>query len=321
VEMSQSSPACTLINHPNNKLIQWNESSHTFTVERFGILEGITKVLSTQIYPNYDDKYAWTNRDRTHEEKMAKERRDATNSRGREFGKEMHKNTHQWVQCNTRKVKRPFNEFCSKPHCYIRKLFGFLKHQNLVPIDSEFSIWDGSLKLATKIDLIAEDSLTGLLVPIELKFGFNGFGLVSNGNMQPPCQLWPNNAVNQWQIQLLVQTSMLIQNYAIPLSHMRPRVVWIHDNGVHAHELSPATIGVCSSVMQKLKNRTMRASFTHMNIPRAPVSSSTPAPVIDPDIMELLNSVAPQSRAHVSSKTQSQSQSQPYDDSLVQELD
>ena len=309
-----TSPTATLINHPNNKLIKWNESTHTFTVERFGVLEGITKILSTHIYPNYDDQFAWNNRDKTGEEKTAKERRNSGNAKGREFGKNMHKQVHTWVQCNTGKNPRPFREFFSEPHCYLRKLFGFLKAKELIPVESEFSIWDGSLRLATNIDMIAEHK-SGLLVPIELKFGFNGFGLVHNANMQPPFQLWPNHAVNQWQIQLLLQTAMLIQNYAIPLSHMRPLVVWIHDNGVYGEPLSEAAILALPVLVQKLKARPIRSnpvSSMSASMPSSLHSHATNTiipnePTEMSEIMELLNNVTADPQT---TQTQTQPQSQ-----------
>ncbi len=101
------------------------------------------------------------------------------------------------------------------------RIFNYLVNTlHLVPIASEFFLWDPSLKMATRVDLLCLTShMTYVLV--SLKTGRHGRDN-NPGNtakfFQAPLDKLPDSIQNRHILQLLLEVMLLTKQYVIPLS-------------------------------------------------------------------------------------------------------
>jgi len=133
---------------------------------------------------------------------------------------------------------------------------------NLVPIASEFFLWDADINLATRVDLLCLTShLTYVLVSLKTgRYGRDSHPGITAKFFQKPLDKIPDSVQNRHMIQLFIEAMLLLKHYAIPLSDAF--VLY-----VHMDELGLGKGNGSNDVRLSVKRASTLCSKTDMTIP------------------------------------------------------
>lgn len=223
---------CNLQYHPRNKRVCFRRvvthtsditgkriGHKTFLVDKNLHYDGITKPMKQTFWTSYA---APAVKDQVKGKKAGARTTSGCFHGG--SGKLHGTKVHEGLEWLIRVIREPLKKKDGTPvvpmvdPCSYRILCALVKRR-IVPIFSEFVIFDEYSGLATAIDCIGWDISLGHLVAIEVKTGHVGqtnYSSVSgNAHFRPPMEIVPDSALNRAATQLMLSTLILARRYDI----------------------------------------------------------------------------------------------------------
>jgi len=174
-----------LLNSPRNQcisLINVGTRGKAFSIQRDSskavIYSGLTKKLKRIFYPETEEdpmkkKKLESDEFSTRATPYYSPKPERTCSTfGKEHGKLVHAEIYKFVACSTGLIDKPFAELSPDPDPCTLAIIDTVQKKGWVPIASEHMIWDEEALYGTAIDLLAIEKMTGKLILLELKNGY-----------------------------------------------------------------------------------------------------------------------------------------------------
>jgi len=218
-----------LLAHPDRERIQFDPRSRCFRYDG-RVVTGLLRPLKKCFWPSYSWKKANTDSVR----KFCRRDRSLRNQRdGLRRGSRVHVQiellTNEGIEGLIRSQSH-LNASRKRVHLepYTKKLLLALRRYKMRPMASEVCLYDNSLRIATKADLLCLDHQDRLVL-IETKTGFLGSWNRASHPMQK-MQGLSDSPRNQALTQLLFTKNMIEHTYGVPVD--RAFVMRIDEDGV-----------------------------------------------------------------------------------------
>ncbi len=215
-----------LMDHPRNRRVYFrrnktrkgskSDKKMGFIVDRNLFYDGMTKPMGEVFWTSFA---APTVRDKgTKSTRTSKGCYDG--GKGKDHGTKVHEGLERLIMAIR---KPPKNEsavggLATVDPCSYRILSMLIKNR-LIPIFSEFVIFDEYTGLATPIDCVAWDIDSGAVVAVEVKTGHTDqrdYGAVlCNAHFRPPMDCIPDSALNRAATQLMLSMLIVARRYGV----------------------------------------------------------------------------------------------------------
>ena len=183
--------------------------------------------------------------ERTAKERMAFEDTVFENTANKDIGKKRGIRVHKDIQIYVEGGNKWAPEYV--PHPWSRKIIAILTINKIVPLISEFTVWDPLIEVATNVDLICMDRF-GNIVAVELKTGTKKKGEFTGEDARKYKDLYPVNPHSKenllWKIpverallQALISDIILQKYYDIKCYSF---VIHVNDGVCRIHKLHDA---------------------------------------------------------------------------------
>jgi hypothetical protein len=215
-----------LLNHENNKHIRFDQNSKVFMFKATENgsekkVPGITRSLSYAFWPNY--QYTRSRYSRGTGVSSAR--------RGIERGMIVHQQMEDYSNMTIAEFKKKHTIL----HPFTKSLIVYLRCNKLIPIRSEFTIFDSEINKATKIDMLCANEEMEI-VAIELKTGMDDYISRGNDSIKGPLEGEITNCPkNQALIQILMSSIILEYRYNICIKGLY--VLNVNMSGVYPYEV------------------------------------------------------------------------------------
>lgn len=152
-------------------------------------------------------------------------------------------------------TKNPHRVELDQFHPYTRKLIKALKYMNYTPIATQVPVYDLDRGIATAIDLICEDSKSGVLYLIEIKCGFNDNVYTEhNAQMKHSMKNVSNSPQNQHQVQASATHALFQKCYSAKkyYNSVETLIARVTDKGTYFDPLKPWVIKFLPHIFDKI---------------------------------------------------------------------
>lgn len=255
--------AQAIVTHPRNAAVQFDPVRKAFTVTAAGAstsstLTGATTQLARVFYPTLvrDDRALPTNTEqRTPSAK--KRARTCPVRGGQRHGALVHAGIEVFVQLLRTSPRTAAADMARRgwfDPCVQRFVRAFL-YAGLLPVGSEVPVWDEHLGIASRIDVLAVDTLRDQVVTVELKTGYehaeyNGKAVVLHDSDAPrnpehwlaaPLGHVPSTPAQRHMLQALLYDLMLCARYGATPTQLVIMRACSREGAVHTYRQSPWT--------------------------------------------------------------------------------
>lgn len=222
-----------LLAHPDLNDIQFDKRSFRY---RGRVVPGLLKPLKRMLWPGYDYDRA---NDRASRRFTKKDTSLRLPSDGRHRGERVHTQIEVLTNFGTEAVKKTKKKGHAVIDEYTRKFLLALKCWNLRPVCSELSLYDPTVGIATKADLICLDDKNRTVL-VETKTGYYASWDRACGRMRGPlAKPLSDSPRNQSLMQLLFTKRMIERTYGTRVD--RAVVIRVDPDGVTPYKL-PADV-------------------------------------------------------------------------------
>ena len=216
-----------LLEHADREHITFDENSRAFRY-RGRVVPGLLQPLKRALWPRY--QYDGAN-DRASARFTPRDRTLRRPSDGRKRGSRVHKQIEHLTNYGTRALKRKRRGLDE----YTKKILIALKIYKWRPVAAEVTLYDPTMKIATKADLLCIDD-RGRLVLIENKTGYYASWRRACHEMSGPFSTPISDSPCNQSLMQLMFTKRMIENYGVRVD--RAFTLRVDPDGVVPYPLS-----------------------------------------------------------------------------------
>ncbi len=193
---------------------KWNQYYQVKNKQRHSTYPGLHNFMKSRFYPDTSSRFPDKNR------KEQKWRPSTQKRTCKLYGKEHGSLVHKQIEYFTQRVRKNDSSACKLKYidpCTIRILNVF-EQKGWLPISSEFTIFDESLKVATSIDLLVLDTNNNQLILVELKTNYeceSYFPLEQDEPLPAPLGMFKNCPLSRHMLQLAFMKLILEKKYDV----------------------------------------------------------------------------------------------------------
>ncbi len=218
---------------------------YTDLEDTYHCAKGLLPTLSYIYWPDFDVKEV-TKKEKTYsrggKRKGMKTKKvfpsQKEKKRGRFYGIIKGSEVHTEIQDFIELDKNAFTKKHPVIHEFTRRILLFINKRGWIPFISEFKTFDEDLRIATSIDLVCLDIVTGKLIFLEFKTGYEGYFDRYTGYMRNSLNKLTNSPSNQAHIQLITSVLITMKSHRISVDEFEMYVIRVDNTCLSPHKVS-----------------------------------------------------------------------------------
>ncbi len=245
-------PGRKLLNNERNKRVCHRGRAFYYTDEDdiYHCAKGLLPTLAIIYWPDFDINEV-TRKQKTYVSKKGGGRRKGIKNtkkifpvsqkekkRGRFYGVIRGDEVHNEIQDFIDLDRNAFTKKHPEIHDFTKRILLFISDRKWLPFLTEFPVFDEDIRMATSIDLVCLDIVTGKVIFLEFKTGYAGYFDKYNAYMRKSLSKLTNSPSNQAHIQLITSVLITMKSHRISVDEFEMYVIRVDDMCLSPHKVS-----------------------------------------------------------------------------------